>query len=75
MLQSISAKEAVILSTEKNDYVLYEPVYLEIQFAPERLSDDFFMSNLRDSRARIGLMFVDPQGNINEYHPLLSEKR
>jgi hypothetical protein len=56
------ANPFVEIAVEKDRFLKYEPVYLEINFNVNALPEGYFMSGLRDSRAMIGLVVVDPSG-------------
>jgi hypothetical protein len=61
------ANPFVEIAIEKDQFLKYEPVYLEINFNVNALPGGYFMSGLRDSRAMIGLVVVDPSGKKVEY--------
>lgn len=68
----VNANPFVEIAVEKDRFLKYEPVYLEINFDVNALPDGYFMSGLRDSRAMIGLVIVDPSGQkINYQAPMV----
>lgn len=66
-LFSSSANAFVELDIEKKQFLKYEPVYIEIRFDTNAIPDGFYISDLRDSKAEISLLVVDPSGKKSVY--------
>lgn len=63
LLSFPDAGQFVKITVEKDKFLKYEPVYMEINFDLNYLPEGYFMSGLRDSRAMVGLVILDPYGN------------
>lgn len=64
----VNVNAFVSLSTEKTNYLQYEPVYIEIQYVENIVPAGFYISGLCDQAARIGLIIITPDGDTKLYN-------
>lgn len=62
-----NASPLIEIAIEKDQYLKYEPVYLEINYNTDALPTGYVVTGLRDSRSMTGLVVVDPAGKKMSY--------
>ena len=63
------------ISTDKNQYLKYEPVYLEIEYIDSLSPEGFYKGSLVDDRSDIDLVIINPTNNVIKYSPPLHIRR
>lgn len=64
---TFATEQFVVINTEKDNYLVYEPIYLEIEFMKDKIPEGFYISALDDEISQIGLRITLPDGKQIEY--------